>query len=169
MLYLCELKTWIKGSVSTALIIYLSLCLSCRTNKSALGSMWCGTAEELDLASSSWYSEWLQSFVTSLSCSQISLGVGMEAEAASVGTETVPSLVLWLIWLQVSSVFVPYVVEDHPGRCQCSLCLSVQLWLVTSYSLADHLQAQVYNWAQQLCAPSTFKAVGSQIGACNFY
>lgn len=41
-----------------------------------------------------------------------------------------------------------------------SECL--QLWLATSYSLADHLQAQVYNWAQQLCAPSTFKA-GSRV------
>lgn len=59
--------------------------------------MRCGTVEEPGLAFSSWYPEWLQSFVTSLSRSQISLGVGMEAEAASVGTETVPGLVLWLI------------------------------------------------------------------------
>lgn len=53
MIYLRELKTRIKGSVSTALIMYLSLCLSYRANKSALSSMCCGTAEEPGLAFSS--------------------------------------------------------------------------------------------------------------------
>lgn len=168
MLYLRELKSWIKGSVSTALIIYLALCLSYRTIKvqwpvcdvEQLRSLgWLSPAGvqsgfealcPVRFTDKPWSGDggrgcisgyWGSSQLSSLA--ELTAGVcGFCASCSGISPREVPVL----------------VVSEY-----------MQLWSATSYSLTAHLQAQVFNWAQQLCAPSTFKAVGSQIGVCNFY